>query len=253
MLVVAARPPINPHCTRRARRHPLSPTGKPIHELTLAQIKTLDCGSKRSGLPRLGASPARRCRRCRRSSTSSPPAATTHVRFNIETKISPPVDDTVALRRVHGQARQGDPGQPPAGPRDDPVLRLAHDPPGQAARPAIETVALVWQYAGADCDDIDDECSLRGRHRRPVGHQPVDRRPGLVAVPRPRPARARRQRRRRVRQLAGPRPDQGTVDSADSYLKEDPAIYHGPPVPALQRGGCASCPTRSTTRRRCSA
>jgi hypothetical protein len=26
--------------------------------------------------------------------------------------------------------------------------------------PHIETVALVWQFAGADCDAIDDECSL---------------------------------------------------------------------------------------------
>jgi hypothetical protein len=26
--------------------------------------------------------------------------------------------------------------------------------------PKIETVALVWQFAGADCDNLDDECSL---------------------------------------------------------------------------------------------
>jgi glycerophosphoryl diester phosphodiesterase len=25
---------------------------------------------------------------------------------------------------------------------------------------SIETVALIWQYAGTDCDDISDECSL---------------------------------------------------------------------------------------------
>ncbi len=27
--------------------------------------------------------------------------------------------------------------------------------------PKIETVAFVWQFAGADCDDLDDECSLQ--------------------------------------------------------------------------------------------
>ena len=25
----------------------------------------------------------------------------------------------------------------------------------------IETVALMWQFAGADCDALDDECSLQ--------------------------------------------------------------------------------------------
>ena len=48
-------------------------------------------------------------------------------------------------------------------------------------------------------------------------------------------------------------PTQGKVDLADYYLKEDPAIYHGPPVPSSRTRACASCPTRSTTSRRCSA
>jgi glycerophosphoryl diester phosphodiesterase len=37
-------------------------------------------------------------------------------------------------------------------------------------------------------------------------------------------------------------PTQGTVDSPDYYLKEDPAIYDGPPVPELQRPGLKVVP-----------
>jgi hypothetical protein len=46
--------------------------GTLIHDLTLAQIKTLDCGSQASSRasPAGSRHPARRCRRCRRSSTS---------------------------------------------------------------------------------------------------------------------------------------------------------------------------------------
>jgi hypothetical protein len=46
-------------------------------------------------------------------------------------------------------------------------------------------------------------------------------------------------------------PTQGSVNSPDYYLKEDPAIYHGPPVPSLQDRGLKVVPY--TTSRRCSA
>lgn len=26
--------------------------------------------------------------------------------------------------------------------------------------PRLDTVALIWQFVGADCDNLDDECSL---------------------------------------------------------------------------------------------
>ena len=113
---------------------------------------------------------------------------------------------------------------------------------GRAARPAIDTVALVWQFAGADCDALDDECSLEAVMGDPSVNQPLDGRPRLVGLRGPRHARARRRRRRRLEQLAGPRPVAGHVDSADYYLKEDPAMYHGPPVAGLQARGLRVVP-----------
>jgi glycerophosphoryl diester phosphodiesterase len=38
--------------------------------------------------------------------------------------------------------------------------------------PGIETVALVWQFAGADCDALDDECSLEAVMGNPTVRSP---------------------------------------------------------------------------------
>src|SRR4029079_18362600 len=40
----------------------------------------------------------------------------------------------------------------------------------------------------------------------------------------------------------GHEPTPGEVDNRDSHLKEDPAIYHGPPVPTLQDRGLRVVP-----------
>ena len=85
----------------------------------------------------------------------------TDVRFNIETKISPTADDTVAydiftakvVKRIQDNDLQD---RAMIQSFDWRTIRLS-----KQLDPNIETVALVWQYAGADCDDISDECSLQ--------------------------------------------------------------------------------------------
>ena len=116
---------------------PLFPyAGKNIKDLTLAQIKTLDCGFTDPGFPKQIRQPGEKMPTLQEVFDLVAARGDTHVRFNIETKISPLVERHRALRRHDGQARQGDRGQRPAGPGHDPVLRLAHDHAVQAARSA---------------------------------------------------------------------------------------------------------------------
>jgi glycerophosphoryl diester phosphodiesterase len=108
--------------------------------------------------------------------------------------------------------------------------------------PRIQTVALVWQYAGADCDDISDECSLEAVVGDPSVISPWTG--GLDWWNYKDLGRLVRAAKADVvsSNWQVHDPTQGTVNSADSYLKEDPAIYHGPPVPELQRGGLKVVP-----------
>ena len=101
--------------------------------------------------------------------------------------------------------------------------------------PRIETVALVWQFAGADCDNLDDECSLEAVIGDPSVQSPWtggldwwDYRDLGTLV------------RKAQADVVSSNwqvndPFQGTVASTDWYAKEDPAIFHGPEVGVLQR------------------
>ena len=247
VLVVSHNRAINGvHCHDTGPAFPGDPqypyAGKLIKDLTLAEIKTLDCGFTDPDFPR----------QVRQPGTTMPTLqevfdfVRTHagypVRFNIETKISPLVNDTVdyetfTRKLVDIIRANGLEDRAMIQSFDWRTIMLA-----KQLDPRIETVALVWQYAGADCDALDDECSLEAVMGDPSVKSPwtngIDwwkwRDLGKMV------------------QLAHADvvsanwqvhdPDQGHVDSSDWYLKQDPAIYHGPPVPELQRDGLRVVP-----------
>jgi glycerophosphoryl diester phosphodiesterase len=129
-----------------------------IRDLTLAEIKTLDCGfTDPDFLLQV------------RVPTPMPTLqelfdyvkahATYPVRFN-ETKISPLVADTVPYdaftqKLVDAIRSNGLEDRAMIQSFDWRTIILA-----KKLDPKIETVALVWQFAGSDCDKLDDECSL---------------------------------------------------------------------------------------------
>jgi len=101
--------------------------------------------------------------------------------------------------------------------------------------PRIDTVGLIWQFSGADCDNLDDECSLEAVQGDPsvispwtngldwwqfrdvgkllrAAHADVDS-PNWQVLD----------------------PNQTLNDTGDFNTKEDPRNYHGPPTPVLQR------------------
>jgi glycerophosphoryl diester phosphodiesterase len=240
VLVVAHDRSINPnHCQGDANL-----LGKPIHDLTLAQIKTLDCGSKGdfAGQPGWVASPGAGMPTLQEVLDLVVNSGDDDVRLNIETKISPTVDDTApydvfTAKLVKAIQDAGLQDRAMIQSFDWRTIRLA-----KRLDPRIQTVALVWQYAGADCDDIADECSLEAA----VGD------PSLVS---PWTGGLDWWKYKDLGKLVRAAkadvvssnwqvhdPTQGTVSSADYYLKEDPAIYHGPPVPDLQRSGLKVVP-----------
>ena len=206
-------------------------------ELTFAQIRTLDCGSKGdfAGQPGWVASPGAKMPTLQEVFDLVAAKGDTDVRFNIETKLSPTADDTVpydvfTAKVVKSIQDAGLQDRAMIQSFDWRTIRLA-----KQLDPRIETVALVWQYAGADCDDICDECSLRGRDRRPVGDSARGRAGWTGGATRTSASSSRAAKADVVSsnwQVHDP--TQGKVDNADYYLKEDPAIYHGPPVPTLQ-------------------
>jgi glycerophosphoryl diester phosphodiesterase len=240
VLVVAHDRSINPnHCSGDP-----SLLGRPIHELTLAQIKTLDCGSKGdfAGQPGWVASPGAKMPTLQEVFDLVAASGDDDVRFNIETKISPTVDDTApydvfTAKLVKAIQDAGLQDRAMIQSFDWRTIRLA-----KLLDPRIQTVALVWQYAGADCDDISDECSLEAVVGDPSVTSPwtggldwwKDKDLGKLV----RAAKA---------DVVSSNwqvhdPTQGKVNSPDSYLVEDPAIYHGPPVPTLQQRGLKVVP-----------
>jgi glycerophosphoryl diester phosphodiesterase len=99
----------------------------------------------------------------------------------------------------------------------------------------IRTVALVWQYGPAECRTLADECSLRAAYDDPTLKSPWTA---------PQDWWRTRDLGRLVRQAGASTvsanwqvhdPNLGHVVSDDWYLKEDPAYFHGPEVPVLQR------------------
>lgn len=240
VVVVAHDRTINPnHCTGDAAL-----LGQPISQLTFAQIRTLDCGSKGdfAGQPGWVASPGEKMPTLQEVFDLVASKGDTDVRFNIETKLSPTADDTVpydvftakVVKLIQDNNLQD---RAMIQSFDWRTIRLS-----KQLDPSIETVALVWQYAGADCDDISDECSLEAVVGDPSVISPwtggldwwrykdLGR---LVKAAKADVVSANWQ----VHD-----PTQGKVNSSDYYLKEDPAIYHGPPVPTLQDRGLRVVP-----------
>jgi glycerophosphoryl diester phosphodiesterase len=225
------------HCVDTAPATPGDPAfpyvGKVVRDLTLAQLRTLDCGSKVT--PGQVAVPGARIPTLGEVFSLVRRSGRDDVRLNIETKISPLVADTAPYRvftskLVRAVQRAGFVRRTTIQSFDWRTIRYA-----RTLDPRIETVALVWQYGPAECASLADECSLQAVHGDPTVKSPWTG--GLDW--------------RRYRDLgalvraAGAGtvsanwqvhdPDQGTVASDDWYLRQDPAYFHGPRVPVLQR------------------
>ncbi|GGS33308.1 hypothetical protein GCM10010171_29340 [Actinokineospora fastidiosa] len=215
--------------------------GKRVHDLTLAQLKTLDCGSKTlPEFPRQRAVPGERVPTLAEVFAAVRASGRTDVRLNIETKISPTAADTapydVFTRKVVGEIkRAGFTRRTTLQSFDWRTIMLAR-------RAGIETVALVWQYGPAECASIADECSLQAVYGDPTVKSPWTG--GLDWW-------KHRDLAKLVRQSGASTvsanwqvhdPNQGTVASEDWYLRENPAYFHGPTVAELQRKGVKVVP-----------
>jgi glycerophosphoryl diester phosphodiesterase len=209
--------------------------GQLIRDLTLAQIKQLDCGYIDPGaFPNQQQIPGTPMPTLQELFDYVKAHADYPVRFNIETKISPLVDDTVpydvftkklvaAIEENHLEKRAM------IQSFDWRTIMLS-----KQLDPKIETVALVWQFGAPDCQTLADECSLEARVGDPSLKSPWTGGLDWWAY-------------RDLGKLVDAAkadvvssnwqvhdPNLGNVASPDWYLKEDPAMFHGPTVPVLQ-------------------
>jgi glycerophosphoryl diester phosphodiesterase len=240
VLVISHNRAINGvHCHDTAPAFPGDPefpyAGDLIRDLTLAQIKTLDCGFTDPDFPQQVAQPGTRMPTLQELFDYVKGNATYPVRFNIETKISPLVDDTVPYdvftqKLVDAIRSNGLEDRAMIQSFDWRTIMLARQ-----LDPKIETVALVWQFAGADCDNLDDECSLEAVMGDPSVKSPwtggldwwrYQDLGKLVSAAKADVVSSNWQ----VHD-----PNLGHVVSTDWYAKEDPAMFHGPTVDVLQR------------------
>jgi glycerophosphoryl diester phosphodiesterase len=247
VLVVSHNRQVNgTHCFDTSPATPGDPAfpyaGKNIKDLTLAQIKTLDCGHRDPGFPDQVDSGVQRMPTLQEVFDLVRSRGDDRVRFNIETKISPLVDDTVPYDRFTAKLVKAI----QANDLEDRAMIQSFDWRtiilSKKLDPSIETVGLIWQFAGSDCDNLDDECSLEAVMGDPSVKSPwtggLDwwdyRDLGKLA------------RAANIDVVSSNwqvhDPNLGHVDSSDSYLKEDPAMYHGPTVPELQAKGLRVVP-----------
>ena len=225
------------HCVDTAPAVPGDPefpyVGKVVHDLTLAQLRTLDCGS--TVVPGQVAVPGARIPTLGELFTLVRQSGRDDVRLNIETKISPLVADTAPYRTVTAKLvravqQAGFVRRTTIQSFDWRTIRYA-----RALDPRVETVALVWQYGPAECATLADECSLRAAYGDPGVKSPwtggLDwwRYRDLGALVRAAGARTV-SANWQVHDA-----DQGTVAADDWYLRQNPAYFHGPAVPVLQR------------------
>jgi glycerophosphoryl diester phosphodiesterase len=166
LMVIHDRTVNGSHCidTRPAiANDPAFPyVGKRVHDLTLAQLKTLDCGSKTlPEFPNQQAVPGERIPTLAEVFDTVRASGRTDVRLNIETKTSPLVADTADYRvftaaLVHAIRTAGFTRRTTIQSFDWRTILLS-----RRLDPRIETVALVWQYGPAECASLADECSLQ--------------------------------------------------------------------------------------------
>jgi glycerophosphoryl diester phosphodiesterase len=206
--------------------------GKAIHDLTLRQLRTIDCGSKT--LPEF---PGQQAAPGEKIPTLDEVLALARTRpdihLNIETKISPTVQDTVDYRTftkklVRALDRWTD--RATIQSFDWRTIRYARQ-----LNPRISTVALVWQYGPAECSTLADECSLQAVYGDPSVKSPWT---GGLDWWRYRDLGA-------LTRAAGAStvssnwqvhdPAQGVVVDPDWYVRQDPSYYHGPSVAVLQQ------------------
>ncbi|GIJ12989.1 glycerophosphodiester phosphodiesterase family protein [Micromonospora andamanensis] len=227
------------HCLDTAPVRPGDPQfpylGKLVHRLTLAQLRTLDCGTRTAAdMPDQMPVPGARIPTLEEVFALVKASGRTDIRFNVETKISPLVNDTEPYRSftrklVTAVQRAGLTGRVTIQSFDWRTITFAR----QLDR-RIETVALVWQYGPAECTGLADECSLRAVY-------------GDRSVKSPWTAGLDWWKYRdlgRLTRAAGAStvsanwqvhdPAQGSVSHPDWYLRQDPTYFHGPDVRTLQ-------------------
>jgi glycerophosphoryl diester phosphodiesterase len=217
--------------------------GKRVNDLTLRQLRTIDCGSKTlPEFPRQQAVPGARIPTLDEVFDLVEDSGRDDVRLNIETKISPLVDDTapyqVFTRKLVDAIQDTKmTGRVTIQSFDWRTILLA-----RKLDRRIETVALVWQFGPAECASLADECSLQAVYGNPEVKSPwtggldwwryrdlgkLVRKAGASTV---------------SSNWQVHDPNLGNVSSSDWYLKEDPAYFHGPEVPELQRDGLKVVP-----------
>ncbi|MCW2993289.1 MAG: Glycerophosphoryl diester phosphodiesterase [Conexibacter sp.] len=235
-LVVSHNRAINPvHC--------FGPYGgQLIKDLTLAQVKEEDCGHLDPGFPQQVAQGVQRMPTLQEVFDLVKARGDDTTRFNIETKISPAVDDTVPYGQFTAKLVKAIQDND----LEDRAMIQSFDwrtiMLSKKLDPSIETVALVWQYAGSDCDDLGDECSLEAVVGDPSVVSPwtggldwweTQDLGKLVKAAHADVVSSNWQ----VHD-----PNQVHVDSADENLRTDPGNYHGPTVPELQDDGLRVVP-----------
>ncbi|GAA4684411.1 hypothetical protein GCM10023263_20410 [Phytohabitans rumicis] len=210
--------------------------GKRVHDLTLRQLKTIDCGSKTlPEFPAQVAVPGARIPTLDEVFSLVRSSGRSDVRLNIETKISPTVADTVpadafARKLVSSLRRAGFVDRATIQSFDWRTLIEA-----RRLDRRVQTVALVWQYGPAECASIADECSLQAAYGDPSVKSPWTG--GLDWW--------KYQDLGKLVRAAGATtvssnwqvhdPAQVLSASPDWYLRTNPAYFHGPTVPVLQK------------------
>ncbi|WP_328476082.1 glycerophosphodiester phosphodiesterase family protein [Actinoplanes sp. NBC_00393] len=213
------------HCADTTPVRPGDPefpyVGKLVRDLSLAQLKTLDCGARIPTLAEVFALVKQSGR--------------DEIALNIETRISPVVADTAPYdvftrTLVREIQRAGFVDRVTVQSFDWRTIRYA-----RKLDRRIETVALIWQYGPAECAGLADECSLQAVYGNPAVKSPwtggldwwkfrdvgaLVRAAGAGTV---------------SSNWQVHDPEQGTVASDDWYLRENPAYFHGPEVSVLQR------------------
>ncbi|MEV0563791.1 glycerophosphodiester phosphodiesterase family protein [Dactylosporangium sp. NPDC050588] len=219
------------HCRDTAPVRPGDPLfpyiGKSIHDLTLAQVKTVDCGN--------ASAPGERIPTLDELFAVVKSSGRDDIRLNIETKISPTVADTepywiFTIRLVTAISKAGLDRRVTIQSFDWRTIQLS-----RALNPRIETVALVWQYGPAECATLADECSLQAVYGNPSVKSPWT---GTLDWWKYRDL-------GKLVKASGAStvsanwqvhdPAQGTVVSDDWYLRQNPAYFHGPTVDVLHR------------------
>ncbi len=235
------------HCVDTAPATPGDPefpyVGKRVRELTLAQVKTLDCGVKTlPEFPEQRPVPGERVPTLAEVFAAVRASGRADVRLNVETKTSPLAEDTapydVFTRAVLAEVqRAGFAERVTLQSFDWRTIMLARELDRR-----VETVALVWQYGPGECATLADECSLRAVYGDPTVKSPwtggLDwwKHRDLAKLVRASGA-ATVSSNWQVHD-----PGQGVVASPDWYLREDPAYFHGPGVERLQRAGLKVVP-----------